>query len=44
MDVIALKKAGLVNDADKYQAILNAIALDIRSKRTYHFLLCLPLR
>lgn len=36
-DVIALKKAGLVSDADKYQAILNAIAFDIRSKRASAF-------
>lgn len=32
MDLLELKKAGLVDRADKYQALLNSIADDIRGK------------
>ncbi|GAA5951462.1 hypothetical protein JCM3765_005942 [Sporobolomyces pararoseus] len=31
-DIVQLRQIGLVSKADKYQAILNAIALDIRNK------------
>ncbi|GAA5820379.1 hypothetical protein JCM10212_002727 [Sporobolomyces blumeae] len=31
-DIVQLRQLGLVSKADKYQAILNAIALDIRNK------------
>lgn len=36
-DILELRKTGLVSKNDKYQAILNALARDIRSKRASPF-------
>lgn len=41
-DIVELRRTGLVAKNDKYQAILNAIAHDIRSKRALLFSLSPP--
>lgn len=41
-DIVKLRQTGKISKADKYQALLNAIAHDIRSKRTSPLFAQLP--